>query len=705
MGCEDIFYGATAMSRIQILSDEIVNQIAAGEVVERPASALKELVDNAIDAGAQWIHIDLEKGGLDAIIVRDDGCGMEAGDARLSLRRHATSKIRSFDDLFSIRSMGFRGEALAAISSVSKLTLTTVPAGSQTGVKIVCQKEPAGEGEGLEELPWSGPSGTTVAVHSLFYNVPARAKFVKSAAVEFSACLELIQAMSLCYTEVGFSLRHQGKEQFRVPPGDRDGATAEGLKGERSLRARAKAVLGKEATQLLYVTKKGRFGGFEALISPPGLTKGSGQALYFFVNDRWVKDKVMRQALLRGYHSHLPTGRFPWAILHLSLDPSIVDINVHPAKTEIRFQYAQEIHQLIADTVRECLRQGNWSLPESPWNPLGHTADGGSGSKVKDPQLTPSREPSTFSLPPQGQTMAERRESAGSPGIRIPSRAEYGASAAFSTPPAKVTRQVFELPEESASKPVLSTSRAEDSRPGASASVPMGLDLFDRKQRIQDQIGLGQLELEHPVSSPLSADQVLWDRLEFVGSFAKCYLIFRSPEALLVVDQHAFHERILYEMMVKAVDTSRESQALLVPEGVDLSPTEVEILMGQHQALYKLGFDYKKVGTGTLEILAVPPILVGRDLAALFTDLVGSKHEECPGVESSPYPKVSELSHDLIATIACHGAVRAGEDLMPGELRQLLSKAQDVDFFHNCPHGRRVFRWWNKNQIARWFDR
>jgi len=291
-------------------------------------------------------------------------------------------------------------------------------------------------------------------------------------------------------------------------------------------------------------------------------------------------------------------------------------------------------------------------------------------------------------------SFATDSDMAARPSFRAPSQSSEGSSEAGLSGqprqlPVKVTRQVFDTG--------LSGFQGNEQTEGIfpTSSIP--------EEHSFASVRGGLFEDDHATTrSVFSAETVPWDQLEYVGNFAKCYLIFRNHDALLFVDQHAFHERILYEKLVHDVDTRRESQALLVPEGVDLPPSDVEMLVAQHGVLSKLGFDYKKVGPGTIEILAVPPLLVGRDLAALFADLAGTQGASGLG---SVEPKVSELGHELLAKVACHGAVRAGEDLMPGELRHLLAKAQEVDFYHNCPHGRRVFRWWKKSQVAQWFDR
>jgi DNA mismatch repair protein MutL len=636
------------MGQIQILSDDLVNKIAAGEVVERPSSALKELIDNGMDAGAQWIHVSLLKGGIESLVVSDDGCGMEREDAFLALKRHATSKIKSMDDLLEVRTMGFRGEALAAIGAVCQLTLSTVRQGAESGVRLVVDPENQKVGN-PRELPWSGPGGTTVAIDKLFYNVPAREKFLKTPAVEYGSCLELIHAVALSHPQLGISLKHQGKEQFRAPP---LAVNSPSLKGEQALRERAQMVLGKDAAQLIYVTKKGRFGSLEGLISPPGLCRSTSKGLFAFVNNRWVKDKVIRQAVTRAYHSHLAPGKFPWAVLHLSVDPTLIDVNVHPAKTEVRFQYPQEIHNLIVDSFREGLRSGDWVMPTDPAGSLSSPSSGA-------PQ------------PLFGATYREDSQKSSFPGDRV-------------------TRQIF--------NPTLGGPQRFPTLGGSGSEPEPSLIRETVSRETFQQKPFQQESFQQEFQRTATSDEAVppWDQLEYVGAFAQCYLIFRSHEALLFVDQHAFHERILYEKLLKNDGLLKQSQRLLVPEGLEMSALEMQTILNFLPELSPRGFDFAQVGATTLEIRAVPTLLVGRDLVELFGEL--ARGSEMPVSNG-------ELSHGILAKIACHSAVRAGEDLMPGELRRLLAEAREVDFYHNCPHGRRVFRWWKKNQVGQWFDR
>jgi DNA mismatch repair protein MutL len=648
------------VGRIHLLDDAVVNKIAAGEVVERPASVVKELVENALDAGATRVEVHLELGGARSIAVTDDGCGMDEADARAALQRHATSKIRSADDLFNIATMGFRGEALAAIGSVSRLTLSTRQPDAACGVRVTGATDDAGA-EPLV-VPWQGPVGTTVLVENLFYNTPVRAKFLKAPATEFSHCQELIQALALCHPHVAFVLKHNGREALSLPAATPGKAP---WRGEEALRERARAVAGKDAAQLVYVTAQSRFGTVEALVSPPGLERASGKHMWAFVNGRWVKDKVVRYGILRGYHTHLLKGRFPVGILHFTSDPALVDVNVHPAKTELRFQYPGEVQNLIAMAIRDRLRTGDWAAA-----PLG--AFDAPGVEVTNA--------GTFSVP---RDMGRDTRASGS---------AIFAGAASAAP--------------SAPKSYGSTTRRSFAGGGSRETLPLSAVTDQASlERLLGSVMTPATDIPLPFVAPaIDVNALDWDALEYVGTFARCFMLFQDDDRLIVVDQHAFHERILFERLVRDPSLSLGMQPLLVPEGVELAPTDVARLVSRRAELMQRGFDFSVEGATTVEVRGVPTLLAGRGVTDLFADLARDGHGD--GDEhAEPNDSNTEMGRLVLATMACHAAVRAGEDLTDNDRRQLLAEAKRVDFFHNCPHGRRVLRAFSKRDVSHWFDR
>ena len=601
------------MGKIQLLADDVINKIAAGEVVERPASVVKELVENALDAGARSIQVEIEDGGRKAIAISDDGHGMDEGDALLALQRHATSKIKSVDDLYVTSTMGFRGEALASIASVSRLTLTTRERNSGSATRI----EMNGPGGPVVQREVSAAPGTTLACRDLFYNVPARQKFLKSTASELGAITDFFDAAILCWPHIRLRLVHNNREvvaSAAVTTGAGEGSVC-GI-GEASLRARAAAVFGEDvASKLIYINEADSHAAVEGLISPPGLEKANGKSMFTFVNQRWVKDKTLRYAVQRGYHSHLMRGKYPVVALHVVIDPSLVDVNVHPAKTEVRFQYGSEVQGVIFKAIMKGLRRADWAMPDKAGDGEEEKEKRGFFAPLRMTEATPLR----MTAEPRMTDGAEKR------GFFAPLRMTESA-------PVRMTE---------------------------SASIP-------------------------------------WDTMSYLGSVGRCYLMFTDGERLLAVDQHAWHERIIFERLNRDRSLLHQSQTLMIPESVDLTADQRDRLRAGSEILAANGFNLDFIDDTTVEVKGIPTILAHRDPQEMLGAIADS------GFAGNP---TADLAQNLLATYACHSAVRAGEDLGPDELRRLMREASEVDFQHNCPHGRRVFRWWETSQIAGWFDR
>ena len=665
-----------------VLPDALVDQIAAGEVVERPASVLKELVENALDAGATSICVEIEDGGRRRISVIDDGVGMTPADARLCLRRHATSKITSMQELLTTRTMGFRGEALAAIASVSRLTLVTRRRSSRDATRVI-----AVDGAEPEILTANAEPGTSVTVEDLFHNVPARRSFLKSAATEARECLELIHALTLSRPDVAIEYRHNGKAQLSAPvAGPRSSATGSEAEFLSALRERAGVVFGSEAaTGMIAVSRTSQYGSVIGLVSPPGVERTSGRDMYTFVNARAVRDRLLRFAVLRGYHSHLLRGRFPMVALHVNLDPALVDVNVHPAKTEVRFQYGSELQGLIALAIREGIRSGNWADAR--------------------PELVAG-----------AQSTVDR--SVASPGVFAPSSRLTDTTTSNSDGrrtvmsfdgPARPNTFAARSPGPAPSSGSASTSRAGvPSYAGSPGIAPAALAGSNSRGTLFDEFGdiaasrSTQLAGESGSASEAREARIDFSELIWVGEFGRCFQFFATRgenEQLLVVDQHAFHERIVFERLVRDPDLLRRTQPLLVPESFSMSAAEVDQLRGRGDVLKRCGFSVDIVSDTSLEVRAVPALLAGRDIGAALAALAS------PLETAIPTEDASGIAHDVLATLACHAAVRSGESLGADERRQLLREAAGVDFYHNCPHGRRVLRWFSRSEVSRWFDR
>jgi DNA mismatch repair protein MutL len=489
----------------------------------------------------------------------------------------------------------------------------------------------------LDVTPWQSAGGTTIICDDIFFNVPVRQKFLKSAASEYGAVLELVQAIALSRPDLDLTLAHNGRETLRAI-----GITDLESARESVLRKRFAQVARADGDcELIYKESSSDWGSMTALLSAPGVERGSAKDMFIFVNGRWVRDKSLRFAVLRGYHSHLLRGKYPVVALFLTMDPALIDANVHPAKTEVRLQYAQEIHGMVAAAIRDGLRQAHWAAPAQP----SYQAD----DSPDFPNITPRRESGVFAP----------------------------AASRWSEPTSK--------------PPVW-----KDVTPSFHGEIE------PRKPRLESFASQGLFEAPAPARPSL--ESIPWGELCYMGSIADCYLMFshgdRSSGArMLVLDQHAFHERVMYERLVRDRDLLSRGQPLLVPEAVMLSPAEVERLRDMREVLHSNGFRFEILSGEAIEVRSVPVILAKADIQGLFEAMAGHAGELVPMDDNAG------LAHDLLSTIACHSAVRAGEPLGPQELKVLLNEARDVDFFHNCPHGRRVFRWWDESQIARWFDR
>ncbi len=561
------------MPRIQVLPPGLVNQIAAGEVVERPASVVKELCENALDAGARAIQVEIEQGGLALVRVADDGSGMGREDARLSLERHATSKLREPADLGAIATMGFRGEALPAIASVARLRLDTCAGDDGAGTRLEMQG-----GRDLAVSEVARPRGTTVEVRDLFFNTPARRKFMRSQATEAGHAGEAALRLALARCDVAFVLRSGGRLAWSFGAGS-------------PLAERAATALGQEAqAHLLAVDAVRGDVRVRGLVSGPDHSEPTSRFLYLYVNGRYVRDRGAAHAVLRAFAGSLPSGRHPAGILFLELPLGRVDVNVHPQKLEVRFADARSVYHAVHDVVRQAIRPAPW---------LGHAA----------------------AAPPAGA---------------VPLAAEAEA--------------------------VLAEAR----QAGASGALPF--------PHPTEAAGLG------PARGGYFAS------LRYVGQHARTYLLCEAPGgSLVVVDQHAGHERLLFHRLREAFRSRTLAlQPFLVPPVVTVPAAAARALEGSLGDLAGVGLQVEPFGGESLIVKGAPALLGGVPLGPLLSDL-GQQLEQLERGSA-----VDEARDHLLATMACHAAVRANEPLGAEEARALLDGLDAVDFKGRCPHGRPV---------------
>ncbi len=587
------------MPRILLLPPGLVNQIAAGEVVERPASVVKELVENALDAGARQVQVEVEEGGLALVRVVDDGCGMDAADASLALERHATSKLADAEGLSVIATMGFRGEALPAIASVSRLRIDTChDAAGAAGTRLVLEG-----GRLVEQGLVARPRGTTVEVRDLFFNTPARRKFMRGPASESGHVSEAVLRLALARPEVAFSLRSAG----RVSLASAAGAT---------LRDRALAALGRDAAANL-MPIEGTRGEVRVrgLATSPDHSEATGRALYLYVNGRYVRDRAAAHAVLRAYAGSLPTGRFPAGVLFIELPLGQVDVNVHPQKLEVRFAAGRAVYDALFHAVAESLRTAPW---------LRHGVHPEGGARLASSPSWPGQRADL----PETQLAAEEVAA-----VLDLARARHPDSALA---PLRGENVAFAFP--------LSTEGGAPRAPGYFGS------------------------------------------LRFIGQHAQTYLLCEAPGgALVVIDQHASHERLLFQKLRAAWRERRLLvQPLLVPQVITLPPGPARALEGAADELRALGLEVEPFGHDAFAVKGAPASLAGAELPGLLRDLAQQLEQMERG------SALDEAMHDLLATMACHSAVRAHQELGAEEARALLDGLDAIDFKARCPHGRPV---------------
>ena len=618
------------MGRIHLLDSQTVEQIRAGEVIERPASIVKELVENAIDAGARSIAVTITKGGIDEIVVQDDGEGMSPEDAQLAIRRHATSKITKSEELFALSTLGFRGEALASIAAVAHFDLLTRTPDALEGIRV----RVAGGSE-VEISPAAAPVGTTVTVRHVFFNTPPRRAFLKSPTAEGSQIEEMMIGLALSRPDLHFSFTWDQRLVFDAVP-------------QETLPPRVKAVLGKEWAQdlILLAENDDSFledGGISVrgVLVPPERNKNTRTGQYFFVNRRLVKSQPLSFALSRGYGELLPVGRFPLGVLFLTVPPHTVDVNVHPTKREIKFQDERAVLHVLVHHVRQALDQSNLFKSVRP--------------SVITPQTGTVPAISSLSVPLTTSVAA-------SPDTPIPDPADYPRRPRPEPPRAEpALRMVPKPPEQPPVQP-----------------APL-----------------------RPATQP-----VLWvrpDGTEFriVGQSHELFVLVEVEGELWVVDQHAAHERVVYEQVLATLQTQRaESQPLLLPITFELVPAARAALEESFAYLTTLGFDIRPFGGNTYQVQATPTYFRATDTPDLLVELAQAR------AEGRSENSIEAKQEDLAARIACKvKSVKAGQTLTSDAMKNLVSLLLACRSPFVCPHGRPTMVRLPVQQLAAQFDR
>jgi DNA mismatch repair protein MutL len=587
----------TPTPRIHVLPPALADQIAAGEVVERPASVAKELCENAVDAGARRVDVEIETGGRRLIRVVDDGCGMTAEEARLALQRHATSKIACADDLWGLATFGFRGEALPSIAAVSRLTLRTKMAGASAGFRLLVEagvETDAGE-VGMAE-------GTQMEVRDLFFNTPARLKFLKSESTEAANVSEVVLRLALAHPEVHFRLRGNGRVALDLPP-------------HRDMAERVRAALARRGAKVLHEAE-GEEGGIKvrAFLASPEEAAPAGRSTFLFVGRRFVRDRALLHALAQGYGELLEKGRYPLAALFVDVPGQELDVNVHPQKLEVRFARPQEVYAAVRHVVGRAVARAPWLA------------------------VSPIR---AYTLPPE--RIVQREDDRPLPPRPARDRQE-SFSAAVPRSPQSGEKQI---------SPPLPTLLRDEALPAASEPASRGF----------------------------------FGALEYIGQLRRTYLVCEGPSELVLVDQHAAHERIMFERLrVAHRQRAVVRQRLLFPIPIELDEAAAAAAReaATLEALAGLGFEVEAFGPSTMLLRAVPDLLKDVDPKPLLRDVL---HRVAEG---DSLRRAEENFEQVFATMACHGALRAGDNVAREAAVTLLGQLDAVDLHSHCPHGRPV---------------
>lgn len=625
------------MNKIHVLDEKTAGQIAAGEVIERPAGVLKELLENAVDAGARAVYVDIEGGGRELIRINDDGCGMTPQDLAASVLRHATSKISRFEDLNDLKTFGFRGEALYSAAAVSKMTMTSCTEGGE-GSRLEIHG-----GKVLEQSPAPAVRGTTVEIRDLFFNVPARLKFLKSASYERACLLKVVEESALANLQVGYTVVSSGREAYRLP--------AQENENDEAVLARAREILGREVGDAL-VHKNFEEPRLRIFITPPDKLVASRDLQFVFVNRRPVESKTVQQAVYRAYQNVRPKDRHPAFIIYMDLDPASFDVNIHPQKRDVRFADEHAMFSRVMNAVSE-------------------TVFG-------------SAEPVQMRAPAAAVQPAAAEEK---PLPQIP-------------PAPAASANLFEpVPGEALT---LAKEPAADFSPAAAFSV----------RETEDPVSYGVARTEFPApSSPApaaactpepAAQEPAWWRgpYHYLGQLEKTYLVFENPDGLVLIDQHAAQERVLFEHYMDAFERRKVAvQDLIFPIHVDLPPSNAESLMSWAAWLKEAGFDLTRFSPRTVLVNTVPSMLRFKedDMKAFVQSL--------SQIVGDPDKSSDSLKRKMVALLACKKAIKAHDQISAAEAEGLLENMKKCRDGMHCPHGRPCVATLNTKDIAKLFGR
>jgi DNA mismatch repair protein MutL len=609
---------------IQILQDDIANQIAAGEVVERPASIVKELLENSIDAGATRISIEIEEAGKKSIRVSDNGSGMEPEDARLAFERHATSKIQSAGDLESIQSLGFRGEALPSIASISRVRMSTGTGEGRNGTEVSIE---GGGVSQVKEIAFS--KGTTLEINQVFYNTPARQKFLKKDSTEAAHITQVVQQQALAHPEIQFSLHHNGRQLLATLPTD------QGLYRIAELFG---ADLSKE---LIRVEKDDGTYRIEGFISSPVYTRSNRNTQYCFINSRFVRDRVLLSATQKGYSHLLPRGQHPVLFLFMTMDPGLLDVNVHPAKAEVRFAFQQDVYRFISHAVQDALQQNEKS----------------------------------FTMPSDDSTPGLGREA----------------------------KPSYDMPHQPASVPSIDQGLGSSQPEPERRDWSRGLEALYRPSPSADRgrgVEADPRQIEFFGQKPRPVSDMVFSEFEPVGQLNNSFILMEGPKGVLVVDQHIAHERVLYERFREAAKNKKvEVQDLLFPLTVEFPSAEAQALSDHLESLKELGMHLEPFGKDGFLLRSVPAVLKNHDQESIVREVAGRL------IREEKDHTLQNKMEDIMIMMSCRNAIKVNHPMELDQIRKLMHDLEQTQMPYTCPHGRPIALLFEMNDILRKFQR
>jgi len=658
------------MGRIRILPDRVANQIAAGEVVERPAAVVKELLENALDAGAQRVRIDVASGGRRMIRISDDGCGMNEDDAMLAFERHATSKLREVEDLLSIDTLGFRGEALPAIASVSRLELETGVEGEPIGTRVEI-----GGGKLLKVEQRALPPGTTITVKDLFYNVPARRKFLRTEKTELAHVASLVTHYSLVHIDKSFHLTNESGTLLQVTPVETQRERVYQVFGSdtlddlieldpvsRTLEITPPAPPPWRAVEEAQQPREKEIRNFalRGFASKPQVQKLNRNAIYIFVNGRLIRDRVILKAITSAYHNMMPPGYFPFALIFLEMSPEEVDVNVHPSKTEVRFRHQSLVHDFVRDSIRDALvaskPAASIPLPSSP----GQSATGLPFSETTERLEGENRAPDV----PQRIETAPRSST-----LKPDSRLDFSQSEPI----------------------IIDVERRDDNAPLAQSFVD---------EPVVEPASHARAPLvDPPIDAPIDTLANL-DQLRPLGQIQNSFIVAVGPDGLWLIDQHVAHERILFEKVLRQRSRGEpDSQRLLMPLVVTLRPGQEHVYESIEAEFRANGFDIEPFGNRTIAVKATPADLSPHDAEALIQEILDTPEREMRELS------LGDMQKRIAATIACHAAIKVNMSLDMQKMRWLMEELTKTEVPMACPHGRPIALKYSMKDILKAFHR